>query len=325
MTPNAAQLIAAALRRRVESLPCAAAEGLTPQLGDAEAALTELMIRQLPRAERLSDLLESDRRALFATLCVVLQARSIDIRFLDALSRVYELLEARPDWVALPHWQCFLCSYRNALNEWIIRVERSLRRSDLGIECGPAVEQLEACEGHAFVPRAKLSVLVLADSVQSALRLSRSIESIEGVNLDLLICSNSARGRLFFWFRQGVQILLGGLSAMRYIVAGRLHIKSRTLHAAKVIEWLQCREFDLGLHAMGVIYRSQVIETFRLGLLNSHIGLLPTFRGRSVMEWSLLTGAPTGITVFFIDSGVDTGESIVLLRWTPKTGPAYLL
>jgi folate-dependent phosphoribosylglycinamide formyltransferase PurN len=30
------------------------------------------------------------------------------------------------------------------------------------------------------------------------------------------------------------------------------------------------------------------------------------------MEWSLFQGDPTGITVFFIDSGIDTGQRIVL-------------
>lgn len=30
------------------------------------------------------------------------------------------------------------------------------------------------------------------------------------------------------------------------------------------------------------------------------------------MEWSLLKGDPVGITVFFIDEGIDTGERIVV-------------
>ena len=71
-------------------------------------------------------------------------------------------------------------------------------------------------------------------------------------------------------------------------------------------------EFDVGLHKSGVIYRDEIIGVFRLGMLNPHIGLLPKYRGRSVMEWSLLNGDPVGITVFFIDSGIDTGACIVV-------------
>jgi methionyl-tRNA formyltransferase len=68
---------------------------------------------------------------------------------------------------------------------------------------------------------------------------------------------------------------------------------------------------------MGVIYRKPVIDCFRRGILNAHIGLLPGYRGRSVMEWSLLEGRPTGVTVFFVDEGIDTGSTIVLRREIP--------
>ena len=40
--------------------------------------------------------------------------------------------------------------------------------------------------------------------------------------------------------------------------------------------------------------------------------MLPAYRGRSVMEWAVLEGNQVGISVFFIDAGVDTGERIVL-------------
>jgi len=46
--------------------------------------------------------------------------------------------------------------------------------------------------------------------------------------------------------------------------------------------------------------------------LNHHIGILPAYRGRSVVEWSVLQGDPVGITVFFIDTGIDTGSRILI-------------
>jgi methionyl-tRNA formyltransferase len=39
-----------------------------------------------------------------------------------------------------------------------------------------------------------------------------------------------------------------------------------------------------------------------------------------VVEWSVLQGDPTGVTVFFIDSGIDTGERIVLQEFIPSNG-----
>jgi methionyl-tRNA formyltransferase len=71
-------------------------------------------------------------------------------------------------------------------------------------------------------------------------------------------------------------------------------------------------KLDVGLLKSGTIYRQPTIDAFRLGILNPHIGILPEYRGRCVMEWSLLKGEPTGITVFFIDAGIDTGERVVI-------------
>jgi methionyl-tRNA formyltransferase len=64
---------------------------------------------------------------------------------------------------------------------------------------------------------------------------------------------------------------------------------------------------DLGIHAGAGILRQRLIDCFRLGVLNAHMGLLPDFRGVSVSEWAALHGAPVGCTVHWIDSGVDTG------------------
>ena len=91
----------------------------------------------------------------------------------------------------------------------------------------------------------------------------------------------------------------------------RVYLAFRPLGSANSLGFLLRTRADLGLHAMGVIYRKDVIELCGAGILNAHIGQLPKFRGRSVMEWSILCGEPTGVTVFFIDSGIDTGSRIV--------------
>ena len=59
--------------------------------------------------------------------------------------------------------------------------------------------------------------------------------------------------------------------------------------------------------------RRQLLETPRLGVLNVHLGLLPEIRGMSSPEWSLLKDVPVGVTVHFMDSGIDTGP--VLRRY----------
>ena len=69
---------------------------------------------------------------------------------------------------------------------------------------------------------------------------------------------------------------------------------------------------DLAIFTGGNILRDEVLKIPRLGILNSHLALLPEIRGMSSPEWSLLCGVPLGITIHFMDSGVDTGP--ILLR-----------
>ncbi|MFY9558908.1 MAG: formyltransferase family protein [Terriglobales bacterium] len=68
---------------------------------------------------------------------------------------------------------------------------------------------------------------------------------------------------------------------------------------------------DLAIFTGGNILRDQVLKIPRLGVLNSHLALLPEIRGMSSPEWSLLCGVPLGITIHFLDSGLDTGPILV--------------
>jgi len=69
---------------------------------------------------------------------------------------------------------------------------------------------------------------------------------------------------------------------------------------------------DLAIFTGGNILRDEALKVPRLGILNAHLALLPEIRGMSSPEWSLLCGVPLGITIHFMDSGVDTGS--ILLR-----------
>jgi folate-dependent phosphoribosylglycinamide formyltransferase PurN len=64
---------------------------------------------------------------------------------------------------------------------------------------------------------------------------------------------------------------------------------------------------DLGIHAGAGLLRRPLIDAFRLGVLNAHMGVLPAYRGMNVAEWAALEGAPVGCTVHLIDTGIDTG------------------
>ena len=118
----------------------------------------------------------------------------------------------------------------------------------------------------------------------------------------------------------------GRLTSLRLLCSRRLVLLWRPLDHPASLSKLAAKSFDVGLHKTGNIYRQETIDCFRLGILNAHIGLLPKYRGRCVMEWSILQGDPTGISVFFVDTGIDTGRRMVLSEevdvsnWTSISG-----
>jgi folate-dependent phosphoribosylglycinamide formyltransferase PurN len=83
-------------------------------------------------------------------------------------------------------------------------------------------------------------------------------------------------------------------------------------NSARAVAQLKQWSPDLAIFTGGDILRDEVLKVPRLGIVNAHLALLPEIRGMSSPEWSLLCGVPLGITIHFMDSGVDTGP--ILLR-----------
>jgi methionyl-tRNA formyltransferase len=70
-------------------------------------------------------------------------------------------------------------------------------------------------------------------------------------------------------------------------------------------------DFDLGILAWWPkIIKSSLIDTPRLGFLNTHPSLLPHNRGKHYNFWALVEQAPFGVTIHKVDSGVDTGDIV---------------
>jgi methionyl-tRNA formyltransferase len=163
---------------------------------------------------------------------------------------------------------------------------------------------------------------ILANSLPAALKIYDEVEAVPDCELFILLCRTPDESRRRNILRHLARLFLkrGGLKSLRLIVSGKVVLFSETLDHTGALERLEKLKLDVGLHKAGVIYREATIKTFRLGILNPHIGILPGYRGRSVMEWALLEGQPVGFTVFFIDSGIDTGERIVLAEEVDISG-----
>lgn len=71
------------------------------------------------------------------------------------------------------------------------------------------------------------------------------------------------------------------------------------------------REMDIDLIILAwwpYILKEKLIEIPRLGCLNFHPSYLPYNRGKNYNFWTIVEDVPFGVTLHFIDSGVDTGN-----------------
>jgi Formyl transferase len=167
-----------------------------------------------------------------------------------------------------------------------------------------------------------MRIAVIAGSIAAGVRLATEVENLPGVDVFVLSCNAARRTSLLRWTRELLLLAKSfrpGILARlwRYIRSHKLIVFTRSFDDPSSISSLRSLQCDVGLHAANLIYREPTISAFRLGILNAHIGILPQYRGRSVAEWSVLEGNPTGVTVFFIDTGIDTGERIVLREFIP--------
>jgi methionyl-tRNA formyltransferase len=62
------------------------------------------------------------------------------------------------------------------------------------------------------------------------------------------------------------------------------------------------------------ILRQPMIDLFPKGCVNLHPSYLPYNRGSFPNVWSILDGTPAGVTLHYINAGVDTGDMIAQMR-----------
>lgn len=58
------------------------------------------------------------------------------------------------------------------------------------------------------------------------------------------------------------------------------------------------------------IIRKDIIDYLKGQIINLHISFLPYNRGADPNLWSFLEDTPKGVTIHFIDTGIDTGDII---------------
>jgi folate-dependent phosphoribosylglycinamide formyltransferase PurN len=69
---------------------------------------------------------------------------------------------------------------------------------------------------------------------------------------------------------------------------------------------------DLIILGGAPLIKKNLIEIPRIGVLNSHPGVLPNAKGIDVVSQSILAGIPLGATVFKVDEGIDSGPILLI-------------
>lgn len=93
--------------------------------------------------------------------------------------------------------------------------------------------------------------------------------------------------------------------------SANLH-KTRNINDPSTTQWLNDQNLDwLFIIGWSQIAGRELLDLPRLGCLGMHPSLLPVGRGRASIPWAIIKGLTnTGVTLFHLDDGVDTGPIV---------------
>lgn len=104
-----------------------------------------------------------------------------------------------------------------------------------------------------------------------------------------------------------------GFKDMKYIhprdIAKKLKIPYHVVahNEQECIDLVKEYKLDLGIILGARILKQPLIDSFNIGILNMHPGLLPQNRGLDNIKWAVLDNIRQGVTTHLIDSAIDRG------------------
>lgn len=91
------------------------------------------------------------------------------------------------------------------------------------------------------------------------------------------------------------------------------YLKHENINSKEFIKDIKRYECELFVSmSFNQIFREEIINTPKYKTINCHAGKLPFYRGRNVLNWVLINDEKEfGITVHYVDNGIDTGDIIL--------------
>lgn len=144
--------------------------------------------------------------------------------------------------------------------------------------------------------------MAFATCVQLGLSCVEEIYKVGG-RLDLLITLKDNKAK-----QKAGRIYLDNVAAKHKVPL----LKINNINDHEVISELKEHQIDwLFIIGWSQIAKKEVLEAPTYGCIGMHPTLLPVGRGRAAIPWAILKGLEeTGVTMFKLDEGVDTGDII---------------
>lgn len=97
-------------------------------------------------------------------------------------------------------------------------------------------------------------------------------------------------------------------------------LNSPNINSKEFISHLKAYPSDMYVSmSFNQIFKEEIINLTKYKIINCHAGKLPFYRGRNILNWVLINDEKEfGITVHYVDQGIDTGD-IILQRSYPIT------
>ncbi|MEH7225234.1 formyltransferase family protein [Bacillus sp. JJ1566] len=144
--------------------------------------------------------------------------------------------------------------------------------------------------------------IAFATCVQLGMSCIEEIYEIGG-NLDLMITLKDEKAK-----NKSGRIYLDDLAQQHEVPL----LKINNINDQEVLDALKEFKIDwLFIIGWSQIAKKEVLETPTYGCIGMHPTLLPLGRGRAAIPWAIIKGLnKTGVTMFKLDEGVDTGDII---------------
>jgi methionyl-tRNA formyltransferase len=91
------------------------------------------------------------------------------------------------------------------------------------------------------------------------------------------------------------------------------YIKDKNVNSVEFVDELSKYKCDLFVSmSFNQIFKNEIINLTKHKIINCHAGKLPFYRGRNILNWALINDeVEFGITVHYVDEGIDTGDIIL--------------